>query len=101
MDRRDGIFTTHLARLAPGQVPSVIRTAPGMYVTECGITVGTRLLDADPSGATCPDCLRAAGFHPCGRCRLAPRGAVDWGCICNRTPEQLAAEAAEFARIHD
>ena len=40
-------------------------------------------------------------FHPCGRCRLAPRGAVDWGCVCNRTPEQLAAEAAEFARIHD
>ena len=62
----------------------------------CGTTVD------HGSDGICDRCRhRAAGFHPCGRCRLAPRGADDWGCICDRTPEQLAAEAAEFARIHD
>ena len=45
--------------------------------------------------------LHQRGLRVCGRCRVAPSGAVDWGCTCGMTPDEAAAEAREFARIHD
>jgi hypothetical protein len=36
----------------------------------------------------------------CGVCPTARPGAVDWGCTCGMTAEQVNAEATEFARQH-
>lgn len=44
---------------------------------------------------------RAADVRPCGRCRLPKPAAVDFGCTCGRSREDLHAGAVEFARLHD
>ena len=45
--------------------------------------------------------LTRRGLRECGRCRVAKPGAVDWGCSCGKSADELNAEAVEFARIHD
>ena len=45
--------------------------------------------------------LQLRGVRVCGRCPIATPGAVDWGCTCDLTADELAAEARDFARIHD
>ena len=45
--------------------------------------------------------LQMRGVRVCGRCPVGTPGAVDWGCTCDMTAEELAAEARDFARIHD
>ncbi|MFN2345166.1 MAG: hypothetical protein ABR616_05585 [Dermatophilaceae bacterium] len=41
------------------------------------------------------------GVRPCGVCKTSTPGAVDWGCSCGMTADELNAEAVRFARIHD
>ena len=45
--------------------------------------------------------LTLRGLRECGNCKAATPGAVDWGCVCSMTADEQAADAAEFARIHD
>ena len=45
--------------------------------------------------------LQMRGVRVCGRCPVGTPGAVDWGCTCDMTAEELAAGAQDFARIHD
>lgn len=45
--------------------------------------------------------VKTVTHHPCGVCVVSPPGAVSWGCVCEMTPEEIDADAAEFARIHD
>ena len=47
------------------------------------------------------DELLRRGLRECGVCRAPKPGAVDWGCTCGRSAEELGREAADFARIHD
>ena len=45
--------------------------------------------------------LERRGLRPCGVCYAPKPAAVDWGCTCDQTPEEIAADARQFARIHD
>jgi len=45
--------------------------------------------------------LERRGLRPCGVCSAPKPAAVDWGCVCSQTPEERAADAVRFARIHD
>jgi hypothetical protein len=45
--------------------------------------------------------LDEKGYRECGRCATARPGAVDWGCSCGMTREELDREARAFARIYD
>lgn len=45
--------------------------------------------------------LDRRGLRPCGRCTAAKPGAVDWGCTCDLTADEIAADAIEFAKVHD
>lgn len=45
--------------------------------------------------------LERRGLRPCGSCGLAKPGAVDWGCSCDLTSDEIARQAHEFARQHD
>ena len=46
------------------------------------------------------DELARRGLRECGRCPAPKPYAVDHGCVCGRTADELARDAAEFARIH-
>lgn len=45
--------------------------------------------------------LRERGKQACGKCVYSGPSAVDWGCYCDLTADELHAQALEFARIHD
>lgn len=45
--------------------------------------------------------LDRRGLRPCGVCSAPKPAAVDWGCTCDLTPEEIAADAHQFAKMHD
>lgn len=45
--------------------------------------------------------LADRGLQSCGRCPASRPGAVDHGCRCDMTREELNADAIAFARMHD
>jgi hypothetical protein len=47
------------------------------------------------------DALARLGLRPCGTCKVAKAGAVDWGCTCDLTAAEQAAAADRFAPIHN
>lgn len=45
--------------------------------------------------------LQIRGLRECGVCPKPKPYAVDWGHSCDKTPEEIQRDAADFARIHD